>query len=132
MQATLLDDQDLVLTEITSHVGRSPGQMLVDWATRPDALFQYYFDRGGRTVTVVVGGAMWSAVLGTRWQMGARFWFLQTFNPVRAAPRGRGARSPQDSELVATNSQSLRATHASAALDAPAVARTSEPRGVPA
>jgi hypothetical protein len=40
MQATLLDDQDLVLTEITSHVGRSPGQMLVDWATRPDALFQ--------------------------------------------------------------------------------------------
>jgi hypothetical protein len=39
MKVTLLDAQDLVLTEITSHVGRSPGQMLVDWATRPDALF---------------------------------------------------------------------------------------------
>jgi hypothetical protein len=132
MQATLLDDQDLVLTEITSHVGRSPGQMLVDWATRPDALFQYYFDRGGRTVTVVVGAAMWSAVLGTRWQMGARFWFLHTFNPVRAAPRGPRARSPQDSELVATSSQSLHAKHANAAHRAPAAARTSEPRGVPA
>jgi hypothetical protein len=132
MQVTLLDDQDLVLTEITSHVGRSPGQMLVDWATRPDALFEYYFDRGGRTVTLVSNAARYSATLGTRWKMGSRCWFLHTFNPVRAAPRGRGARSTQNSELVATNSQSLRATHANAALDAPAAARTSEPGGVPA
>jgi hypothetical protein len=105
--------------------------MLVDWATRPDALFQYYFDRGGRTVTVVVGGAMWSAVLGTRWQMGSRFWFLQTFNPVRLTPRGPRARPGSDSRLAAARIAILYAEHASAALDAPAAARTSEPRGVP-
>ncbi len=106
--------------------------MLVDWATRPDALFQYYFDRGGRTVTVVVGAAMWSAVLGTRWQMGARFWFLHTFNPARVAPRGPRVRSTQDSGLVATRSESLHAEGANAAHHAPAAARTSEPGGVPA
>jgi hypothetical protein len=132
MKVTLLDDQDLVLTEITSHVGRSPGQMLVDWATRPDALFQYYFDRGGRTVTFVNNAARYSAVLGTRWQMGARFWFLHTFNPARVAPRGPRVRSTQDSGLVATRSESLHAEHANAAHHAPAAARTSEPGGVPA
>ena len=134
MKVTLLDAQDLVLTEITSHVGRSPGQMLVDWATRPDALFQYYFDRGGRTVTVVVGAAMWSAVLGTRWQMGARFWFLRR---VRSRPRrqpwraGQAALALDSGPAAAMRFRALGAT-ASAALDAPAAARTSEPRGVPA
>lgn len=72
MQVTVLDEQGLVLTEIASHVGR-PGQMLVDWATRPDTLFQYYFDRGGSAVTLMHNAARRSAVLGTRWQMGARF-----------------------------------------------------------
>jgi hypothetical protein len=132
MKVTLLDDQDLVLTEITSYVGRSPGQMLVDWATRPDALFQYYFDRGGRTVTLVSKGERYSAVLGTRWQMGARFWFLHTFNPVRVAPRGPCARPDSDSGLAAAKIAILYAEHANAAHRAPAAARSSKPRGVPA
>jgi len=57
MQVTLLDETGSSSAEITSHLGRSSGQMLVDWATRPDALFQYYFDRGSRTVTAVIGAA---------------------------------------------------------------------------
>lgn len=133
MKITVLDEQGLVLTEITSRVGRSPGHILVDWATRPDALFQYYFDRGSRAVTAVIGAAEWSAVLGTRWQMGARFWFLHTFNPAPTAPLGRDAPVTQDTELVATGIPSPHAKHADAAHPAPAVAtRVSDPQGVPA
>ncbi|MHB8378092.1 MAG: hypothetical protein ACYDEB_14230 [Dehalococcoidia bacterium] len=132
MKVTLLDEQGVELTKITSHLGRSPGQMLVDWATRPDALFQYYFDRGSRSVTAVIGAAKWSAVLGTRWQMGARRWFLHTFNPVGAAQRRQRAHWTQDSGLVVAGIRSLRATDATATHRAPAIARTSEPRGVPA
>ena len=84
MNVTLLDEQGNELTEITSHLGRSTGQMLIDWATRPDALFEYYFDRGKRAVTAVVGTASWSTVLGTRWQMGTRRWFLHEFRLVQA------------------------------------------------
>ncbi len=130
MQVTLLDEQGLVLTEIRSHVGRSPGQMLVDWAIRPDALFRYYFDRGGRTVTLVNQAVRYSAVLGTRWQMGARFWFLHTFQHARRVSCGQPARPTQDSGLVATSMRSLRMKHANAAHPAPAAARRSEPRGI--
>ena len=76
MEITLLDERGEVLTDIASHVGRVPSVIIVDWATRPDALFRYYFDRGRRIVTAVIQGAAWSAVLGTRWRMGARSWFL--------------------------------------------------------
>jgi hypothetical protein len=86
MNVTLLDEQGSELTEIRSHLGRSSGQMLVDWATRPDALFHHYFDRGSRTVTAVIGAATWTAQLGTRWKMGARFWFLHGFRPEWDAP----------------------------------------------
>ncbi len=132
MKVMLLDEQGVELTEITSHLGRSPDQMLVDWATRPDALFQYYFDRGSRTVTAVIDVATWSAVLGTRWQMGARFWFLHKFHPVRAAPRGPSAASTQDPSLVATSIPSLHSKHANGAHRAPAGAGASERQGVPA
>jgi hypothetical protein len=83
-------------------------------------------------VTLVNNAVRYSAVLGTRWQMGARFWFLQTFNPVRVTPRGPRARPGSDSRLAAARIAILYAEHASAALDAPAAARTSEPGGVPA
>lgn len=134
MKVMLLDEQGVDLTEITSHLGRSPGQMLVDWASRPDALFRYYFDRGQRAVTAVIGAAKWSAVLGTRWQMGARFWFLHTFHPVRAAPRGASAPSTQEPGRVATSIASLHAKHVSAPHRAPAGAGAGapEPRGAPA
>ena len=82
MTFTLLDEQGDEITEITSHLARSAGHMLVDWATRPDVLFHYYFERGSRTVTAVIGAAKWSAVLGTRWQMGARFGSLHEFLPI--------------------------------------------------
>src|SRR5512141_721993 len=98
MKVTLLDEHGTELTEVTSHLGRSSGHLLVDWATRPDALFQYYFDRGRRTVTLVSNAVRYSALLETRWQMGARFWFLHQFNLVRADPLGRPAMSTQESE----------------------------------
>ncbi len=132
MKVTLLDEQGVVLTEASSHVGRSPGQMLVDWATRPDALFQYYFDRDGRAVTLVIEAARYSAVLGTRWQMGARFWFLHTFDRVRAASPDPRTCSTQDSGLVAVSIRSGQTRRATATPPAPAIARTSEPRSVPA
>lgn len=100
MQVTLLDEQGVKLTEITSHVGRSSGEMVVDWATRPDALFQYYFG-GRRTVSVVSNEEQYSAVLGTRWQMGARFWFLHEFNRVPASLLEPRPQLAQDSGLVA-------------------------------
>jgi hypothetical protein len=76
MKVTLFDERGVELTRITARIGRSPDQMLVDWAARPDALFEYYFDRSSRAVTAVDGETTWSAVLGTLWQMGARRWFI--------------------------------------------------------
>jgi hypothetical protein len=95
MQITLLDDHRHPLTEVASHPGKSPGRMLVDWATRPDAMFEYYFDRGGRIVTVERGAASWRAILGTRWQMGARFWFLDIFSAASTNPDAPRADPPQ-------------------------------------
>jgi hypothetical protein len=131
MKVTLLDETGVELSEVTSHLGRSPDQMLVDWAMRPDALFQYYFDRRKPTVTAVVGEATWSAVLDTRWQMGARFWFLREFNPVQAPAEAAGKAPPFMLEPAPGVGETVRsrAVSATAALDAPAVARGSEPRG---
>ncbi len=128
MQATLLDEEGMVLTEITSHAGRSPGQVLVDWATRPDVLFQYYFDRGGSSVTMVRDAEQYSAVLGTRWQMGARFWFLHTLHRLRTAPH---VRVPRDAELIMAGVERPR-EHANVAERAPSVATAAQPPGVPA
>ena len=100
MKVTLLDEQGVQLTEITSHLGRSAGQMLVDWATRPDALFQYYFG-GRRAVSVVTNEQQYSAVLGTRWQMGSRFWFLHEFTREPAPEFEPRRLLPQASGLVA-------------------------------
>ena len=90
MNLLLLDEQGQELSEVTSHVGKSPGQLVVDWATRPDALFRHYFDRSSRTVTAVTDAARWSAVLGTRWQMGARRWFLHELSLARPHTEGTG------------------------------------------
>ncbi len=46
MKVTLLDEQGVELTEVSSHLGRSSGRLLVDWATRPDALFRYITSTG--------------------------------------------------------------------------------------
>lgn len=130
MKVTLLDEHGLELTEVTSHLGRASGRLLVDWATRPDALFRYYFDRGRRTVMLVSNAVQYSALLETRWQMGARFWFLHQFNLVRADPLGRPARSTQESELVANAVQGLRLTPRAAAQRAPIGALASGPRDI--
>ena len=123
MNVTLLDDQGVKLTDITSHLGRSSDKMLVDWATRPDALFQYYFG-GRRTVSVVSNEEQYSAVLGTRWQMGARFWFLHAFKRVPAVRFDPRTQLGQDAGLVAAI---LHATPINADLVAPAaVALTRE------
>jgi hypothetical protein len=127
MKDTLVDEDGVQLTEITSRPGRSPGQMLIDWAMRPDALFKHYFDRGRRDVTVVTGMTRCSAVLATRWQMGARFWFLEV-NPVEDAPPTPRARRAAESGLVATRSAILFAEEASAAHSFPAGAPTTAPR----
>jgi hypothetical protein len=132
MKITLLDEKGVELSEISSHLGRSSSQMLVDWATRPDALFEYYFDRHRRMVTAVIDAVTWSAVLDTRWQMGARFWFLREFNPVHALAQAAGqARSTLEPAPGASDTPHFRAVRAAAALDAPAIARTLEPRGIP-
>jgi hypothetical protein len=99
MKATLLDEEGVELTEITSHVGQGSGQMLVDWATRPDVLFKYYFDRGRRVVGVEADAKRYTAILGTRWQMGARFWFLHTFQSTTTR-RDRPVRLIDDSPIA--------------------------------
>ncbi len=129
MKVTLLDEQGVELTEVTSHLGRSSGQLVVDWATRPDALFRYYFDRGRRTVMLVNNAVQYSALLETRWQMGARFWFLHQFNLIRTSPLGQRVGSAQDSELVATAIRSLQ-TKPAAVQSPSTVALATEPRNV--
>ena len=89
MTVLLLDEYGQELTEITSRAGAAPGQMRIEWAARPDLLFRYYFDRGGRIVTARVGTSEWSATLGTGLQMGRRSWSL-VLRPT--APRVRRAR----------------------------------------
>ncbi len=133
MKVTLLDETGVELSEVTSHLGRSQDQMLVDWAMRPDALFQYYFDRRKRTVTAVIDAVTWSAVLDTRWQMGARFWFLREVNPVQAPAQASGqARSaPEPAPGDDGEAGRSRAVRAAAAPDARAVAGGPEPRGAP-
>jgi hypothetical protein len=130
MKVTLLDEHGMELTEVTSHVGRSPGQLLVDWATRPDALFRYYFDQGRRTVTLVSNAVHYSALLETRWQMGARFWFLHQFNLVRTAPFGWHPNSTPESALVASALQSLQSEPRDAGQRATIGPPTSGPRNV--
>jgi len=110
MNVTLFDEHGVELTEITSHLGRSSGKMLVDWATRPDALFQYYFG-GRRAVSVVSNEEQYSALLATRWQMGGRFWFLHEFSRVPAEQIDPRTHSTEDSGLVAAI---LHAEHANA------------------
>ncbi len=99
MRITLRDKHGAVLTEILSHLGR-PGQLLVDSVAQPGALFQYYFERGGRSVTLMYDAAHYSAVLSTRWKMGVRFWFLHQFD-LLWAPYGADVRSPHASALLA-------------------------------
>jgi len=130
MKVTLLDEHGMELTEVTSHVGRSPGHLLVDWAIRPDALFRYYFDQGRRTVTLVSNAVQYSALLETRWQMGARFWFLHRFNLVRAAPVSWRPNSTPESVLVANALQSLQSKPRDATQRAPIGALTSGERNV--
>jgi len=131
MKITVLDEQGLVLTEITARVGRSPGHILVDWATRPDALFQYYFDRGSRAVTAVIGASEWSAVLGTRWQIGARCWFLHVLVPVRApAVAAARACSTPDSAPGASYTRRSRAVRVATDIDALAATPIYEQRGI--
>lgn len=132
MHLMLFDGEGAVLTEVRSHAGRAGGHLLVDWATRPDSLFQYYFDRGGRAVTLVSNDVRCAALLGTRWQMGARFWFLHALHPIGGAPRGRSARPTDDARGVATaTAPALYAGPARTSRRAAARARPSENRGVP-
>ena len=128
MKVTLLDEQGVELTEVSSHLGRSSGRLLVDWATRPDALFRYYFDRGRRTVTLVSNAVQYSAILDTRWQMGARFWFLHQFSLIRSAPPGLLAGPAQRSGLTAPGIPSLHAVSVGVAESAIAGAHALEPR----
>lgn len=86
MPVTLLDGQGEILTEIRSRAATWSGRVLVDWASRPDVLFRYYFDRGGRAVSLLDSTDRYAAFLGTRWQMGARFWFLHKCEAVHSAP----------------------------------------------
>jgi len=130
MKVTLLDEHGTELTEVTSHVGRSSGQLLVDWATRPDVLFRYYFDQGRRTVTLVSNAVQYSALLETRWQMGSRFWFLHQFNLVRAAPFGGRPNPTPESALVASALHGLRSKPRDADQRAPLDAFASGPRAI--
>jgi hypothetical protein len=127
MEATLLDEQGIMLTEVASHLGRS-GQMVVDRASQPGALFSYYFERGGRMVTLVKDAERFSAVLETRWQMGVRFWFLHTFVAIGSAPRSRRGRSARDAAPMAPSIRSLLDKEAHAT---PVTTRVAEPRGAP-
>jgi hypothetical protein len=125
MKATLLDEQGAEITEVRSHCGRSPGQMVVDWATRPDALFRYYFDRGRRTVILVNGAERHPVILDTRWLMGTRFWFLRTFDPIPTAPLAPRAGSAAGARTMGHSRRGVAEVEL-------AVTHASEPYGVPA
>ena len=132
MNGTLLDEHGIELTDITSHLGRSSGQMLVDRATRPDALFHYYFGRGQRAVTLVENAERSTGILGTRWQTGTRVWFLHTFGFVSSPAQAVGsACSSPEAGLGAASVPPFYAKDANADLGAPAITRTSGPPGVP-
>ncbi|MDP9238521.1 MAG: hypothetical protein M3P30_14190 [Chloroflexota bacterium] len=132
MTFTLLDEQGVELTEVTSHLGRSDSHMLFDGATRTDLLFHYYFDRGSRTVTAVIGAAKWSARLGTRWQMGARLWFLHEFLLIDASIEAAGQADSIPESLRRTEDTGRAGLGASAALDLPDPAPRGARRSVPA
>ncbi len=130
MHITLLDERGCGLSDMTSHFGK-PGQLLMDWAARPDALFQYYFDRDGRVVTVVHGAARYAAILGTRWQMGTRFWYLT----VRTAQKSSGVRRPIPLRNATLDPAGARRGHPHPVLPPTAAAssrRRPAPVGVPA
>ncbi len=132
MNATLLDEQGTELTHITAHPGASDGLVLVDWATRPDALFRHYFDHGRRAVTLLSDTERYLAMLDTRWQMGSRFWFLRTFSLVSSPAQAVGsACSSPEAGLGAASIPPFFAKDANANLGAPATTRTSGPPGVP-
>ncbi len=132
MKVTLLDEQGIELTEIMSRLGRSSGQMLVDWALRPGALFHYYFGRGERAVTMVENAEQYACALGTRWQRGSRIWFLHAFDAVISPVQTtEPACFTPESGLVAATIPLFYAKDANTDLGAPAIAYTSEPLGVP-
>ncbi len=126
MNATLLDEQGTELTHITAHPGASDGLVLVDWAMRPDALFRHYFDRGRRAVTLLSDTERYLAMLGTRWQMGSRFWFLRTFDLVMSQPG-----STLESSIAAASIPSMYARGGNANLVTPAMERTAAPPDAP-
>ncbi len=129
MNGTLLDEHGIELTDITSHLGRSSGQMLVDRATRPDALFHYYFGRGQRAVTLVENADRYTGVLGTHWQMGTRVWFVHAFDPAGSLPEAiEPAYSTPETGLGAI---SIPPPYVGADLGAPAISSTSGSPGVP-
>lgn len=90
METTLHDEQGALLTRITIRAGAG-GRVLVDRTARPDLLFRHYFDDGQRNVTLVHNERTYTAALGTRWQMGRRFWFLEQCRPadMRSAQEAR-------------------------------------------
>jgi hypothetical protein len=131
MNLTLLDEHGVELTEISSDVGGSPGQMLVDRATRPDLLFRYYFDRGQRNVTLVREGEHCAATLGTQWQMGARSWFVRELLPGSAPPQLAGqARFKLDYTSDVAGIPSFLVKQAGATIHGPALAPVDARQGV--
>ena len=129
MKLTLLDEQGAELTEITWRFGRVPGRVNVDWATRPDALFRYYFDQGARAVTAVTSGGTWAALLGTRWQMGARFWFLHALVRIDESPVKRSPSRKRRPAIAASGIRELSRHELTAGVGL--TASTSERRGTP-
>jgi hypothetical protein len=132
VKVTLRDEHGMGLTEVNWHVGRVPGQILVDGLTRPVAVFEYYFDGGRRSVIVAVGTTLWSATLGTCWRMGARCWFLDDFHLVPGAAHGEGARAAVEPAPVGTGVQALHAEHDNSDQRSLAAARRPRPQGAPA
>ena len=95
MMITLRDERGSPLSKASAHAYRPPRPVLLDFTTRPDALFRYYFDHSGRSVVVAIGATIWMGSLATRWRMGVRSWFLHDLHRLRVAAVERDSSSAE-------------------------------------
>src|SRR5690349_12770737 len=93
MNASLHGEEDALLSIVTVRAGGASGKLSIETISDSDALFAFYFDRGGKIVTLISGDERRGALLETHWDRGARRWFLDTTDAsiIRTVPEAANA-----------------------------------------
>ncbi len=84
------DGAGLVLSRGTCQVAKDGRTVMFTSVADPEALFQYYFGRRGRRVTVELEHVTKTGWLKTRWDGTGRTWFLGGRGVMTFDPRGEG------------------------------------------